>query len=327
MKKTKLTIALSGLMIATAVIISSCQKKNSSTTTPDTSTTSSTDNNTAQQSSHDVTNFGSEGIESNNGTGNGSLSTYKLSNGGGLPAPMSGSVSVSINTANKNMTVTFINYVGYDGHTRNGTIYYDWSTSTNNAVWYRDSGLVLNVSTPSNNYTVDNYTVHINSKQIKNIGRVGGQLTWTDNSNITITKPSSGGTIQWQGNWTIALLNTGSYTSTTYDGTAASYTYTPVFHGYGGTIANSISWAQALVSVNGTFNGTASDGETYSGNITSPLILNLNCTPPGTRYLYVSGVLNFTPTGKTTRVINYGSGTCDLTYTITIGSWSATVTI
>ena len=154
------------------------------------------------------------------------------------------------------------------------------------------------------------------------------QLTWSDTSNITVLKPSGGGTIQWNGNWSVALLNTGSYTTVTDDGTSGTMTYPGVFHGYGGPVTNYINWAQAIISVSGTFGGTASDGETYTGNISTPLVLNLNCTyPTFSKYLYVSGVLNFTPTGKTTRTIDYGTGTCDLTYKLTIGSWSINVTI
>ncbi len=309
-------------------MVSSCKKKET-TTTPDTSTTSTSDNNTAQQHAHDLTNIGSEGIENNNNT----LSTYKLANGGSLLTPMNGSINVNINTTAKTMDVTFNNCLCSDNRTRNGLVHYDWSQSTAGAVWYRDSGMVLNITTPNNTYSVDGYTVQVNNKQIKNIGRVlvgtNLQLTWTDNSNITIIKPASagGGNIQWQGNWSIALLNTGAYTYTTYDGTTTNYNYPSVFNGYGGSITNYINWSKALVSVSGTFGGTASDGETYTGNISTPLILNFNCTPPWTRYLYASGVLNFTPTGKTTRTINYGSGTCDLTYVVTIGAFSATITL
>jgi hypothetical protein len=327
MKKIKLSLAVTGLAIVTALIVTSCKKKDTVTTTPDTSTTSTTDNNTAQQNSHDITNIGSQGIENDNG----SLSTYRLSQGGGFFSTSSTSVTVNINTVNKNMTVTFNNYLGYDGHLRNGTLYYDWSASAPGVVWYRDSGLVLNITTPNHDYSVNGYTVNINSKQIKNIGRVSGQLTWTDNSNLTILKPSSagGGTIQWQGNWSIALLNTSTLNNfTAADGTASTTSYPGVFHGYGGSVTNYIDWAHALVSVSSTsFSGTASDGETYTGNISTPLVLNFNCTPMWSKYLYVSGVLNFTPTGKTTRTINYGSGVCDLTYTVTIGAYSITLTI
>src|SRR6185312_12153537 len=186
MKKTKLSLAFAGLMLASAVIMSSCAKKTTTTTpTSDTSTTSSTDNSTAQQHAHDITNFGSEGID------NQGLTSYKLANGSGQPSVLSGvsgTASVTINASSKTALVTFVAFVGYDGHTRNGSILYDWSTSmstpTYTAQYYRDSGMVLNISTPNIGgvvYTVDGNTVHVNSKTITNKGRINGQLTWTDN--------------------------------------------------------------------------------------------------------------------------------------------------
>ena len=326
MKKTKLSLILSGLMIVTVVIVASCKKSTTTTTptvTPDTSTTSATDNQTGQQSANDITNIGSQGIENDNG----SLSTYRVVNGG-LFSPQSASCVISGRT----MTVTFNNSVGPDGHIRNGVINYDWSGSPSGVTWFRDSGLVLNVTTPGNTYSVDGYTVEIITKTITNNGRnSSGYLNWTDNSNIKILKPSSagGGTILWNATWNMALLNTSNYVYTTYNGTASTYTYTGVFHGYGGPATNFIDWTHAIVSISSTnFGGTASDGETYTGNISSPLILNLNCTTPlYSKYLYVSGTLNFTPTGKTTRTINYGSGVCDLTYNVAIGAFNINITI
>lgn len=331
MKTKKLNLILSGLMIATVIIVASCKKSTTTpapTVTPDTNTTSATDNNTGQQASHDITNFGSEGID------NGSLSTYRTSKGAGLFSGVSGTATVVV-TAPKQIQVTFTNFVGYDGITRNGTIQYDWSsslsTTTYTANFYRDSGLVLNITTPYNNYTILKNTVTstitINSKQIKNKGRISGQLTWSDVSNITITQSTGGTPIQWYGNWTIALLNTNAINFTNDDGTSTTHPYPGLFKGYGLPLTNYIDWTQALVSINGSFGGTASDGETYSGNISSPLILNFNCTPMWTKYLYVSGQLNFTPTGKSTRSINYGSGVCDLTYTVSIGAFSITITV
>ncbi len=315
MKKTKLSLILSGLLIVTAVIVASC-KKSSTTTTPtpaqDTNTTSTTDNNLAQQSAHDVTNIGSQGIENDNG----SLSTYRLA-GGGLVSPQSASVTVNIGA--RNMTVTFNNTPGPDGHVRNGTVFYDWSSSPSNVSWFRDAGLILKVSTPYNDYTVDGNNIKINKKTIRNLGAISGNYTWSDTSNITITKPGVTTPIQWQGNWTTTLLNTNNYP---YNGTLYNGVYPNSTNGL-----TFIDWAHAIVSVSGNFSGTASDGETYTGNISSPLVLNLNCSPSGTKYVYVAGVLNFTPTGKATRTINYGSGTCDLTCVVSIGSFSVTLTL
>ena len=55
----------------------------------------------------------------------------------------------------------------------------------------------------------------------------------------------------------------------------------------------------------------------------------MNCFPDPLRthfHPFVAGTVDFTPSGKTTRVINYGTGACDLTYTISIGSLTVTIT-
>lgn len=322
MKTKSISLALSAFTLATAVLISSCRKNSSTQQVPDTSTTSSTDNNRAQQNSSDLLNFGSESMEK------GDINTYHRlgagTNGGGMFSPMSGSVTIT-SPASKQIQITFTNFVGQDNRLRNGTLLYDWNQSLPSVNYYRDSGLVLNVSTPLNDYVVEGYNVKINSKTIRNKGRIGGTLTWTDDVNLTITNGSS--TIQWNASWIIGLLNTSSYNYTAANGSSSSQLYPAVFHGYGGGALNYIDWTQAIISVGGTFGGTASDGQTYTGNISSPLIANFNCTPAYTKYLYVSGVLNFTPTGKTMRSIDYGSGVCDLTYKVSIGSWSVTITI
>ena len=71
MKKTNLTIALAGLMIAGAAFVSSCKKKET-TTTPDTNASTAADNNAAEQHSSDAENIGAEA------TDNGSLPTFRL---------------------------------------------------------------------------------------------------------------------------------------------------------------------------------------------------------------------------------------------------------
>src|ERR1700749_101390 len=106
MKKTKLSLAIAGLVLAGAIIATSCKKSTTTTTTPDTSTTSSTDNNMAQLNAHDITNIGSEAID------NGSLTTYKLAagqtGGVGIISSVSGIVTINVDSLSyKKITVTF----------------------------------------------------------------------------------------------------------------------------------------------------------------------------------------------------------------------------
>ncbi len=59
-------------------------------------------------------------------------------------------------------------------------------------------------------------------------------------------------------------------------------------------------------------NATITGGDSYEAHTTSPLMVKVGCG-------YIKkGVLSITPTGKPERVIDYGDGTCDATFTITV---------
>ncbi|MFO0494691.1 MAG: hypothetical protein ACK50Y_04100 [Flavobacteriia bacterium] len=61
-----------------------------------------------------------------------------------------------------------------------------------------------------------------------------------------------------------------------------------------------------------TSNATVSNGDSYEAHTTEALKVKVGCG-------YIkSGVLSITPSGKPERVIDYGDGTCDATFTITI---------
>lgn len=64
--------------------------------------------------------------------------------------------------------------------------------------------------------------------------------------------------------------------------------------------------------ITGTASGDHSNGNSYTAVITSPLQINVGCGRP------VSGTIELTPSGLSTRIIDYGSGTCDLTFTVTV---------
>jgi hypothetical protein len=73
-----------------------------------------------------------------------------------------------------------------------------------------------------------------------------------------------------------------------------------------------------------TYTGTASktkaSGEEIDAKITTALVYKVSC------HEFVSGVLEITPSGKETRVIDFGSGTCDETVTVSVGKYSKTYT-
>lgn len=73
-----------------------------------------------------------------------------------------------------------------------------------------------------------------------------------------------------------------------------------------------------------TYTGTAAktkaSGEEIDAKITTALVYKVSC------HEFVSGVLEITPSGKETRVIDFGSGTCDETVTVSVGKYSKTYT-
>jgi hypothetical protein len=303
MKTTKLTLALAGLMIASAAIVSSCKKKEA-TSTPDTNATSASDNTMAEKQSNDAENIGAQANE------NGSLSTFRLAGGGASPMGVGSVTGFGTGT----VTVTFHDSLGADGHTRNGTIVFSVSPA---GAHYRDSGMVMTISTPGNTYYVDGNQVEI-TKTITNNGRIasGNNMQWTIHSNITINK-AGGGTVTWTANRTHTLLNTGAVS--TYNGMS-------VPTAYNGT-SLPISWNVAIIQINGSSSGTSADGVTFTAS-SNNVVRNMNCAPITSRphfHPFCAGTIDFNPAGKTTRVLNFGTGNCSTTYTISIGSWSETV--
>ncbi len=71
--------------------------------------------------------------------------------------------------------------------------------------------------------------------------------------------------------------------------------------------------------ITGTSEATFSSGEGYTGNTTSPIHIKVGCGFP------VSGTLDITPTGKPVRQINYGDGTCDYSFTVTVSGYTFTI--
>jgi hypothetical protein len=71
--------------------------------------------------------------------------------------------------------------------------------------------------------------------------------------------------------------------------------------------------------ITGTSEAIFSSGEGYTGNTTSPIHIKVGCGFP------VSGTLDITPTGKPVRQINYGDGTCDYSFTVTVSGYTFTI--
>jgi hypothetical protein len=81
------------------------------------------------------------------------------------------------------------------------------------------------------------------------------------------------------------------------------------------------SLADDEVTVTGTLSGKDKATKSFTAQITSPILLKASCLE-SIGAVPVSGVLEITPEGKATRVINYGGGACDRNYTVTVNNFT-----
>ena len=299
MKRTK--IAFAALMFTMVVSVLSCKKDSNTNNDADTDVSGASDNALAENTSNDIVSIASQSADNTSLT----LSTFRSSD---PSEDLSSCATVSRDTVTKIVTVTFNNSTCVDGRTRNGSLVFNYSASTNGAVHYRDPGFTCSVT--SNNYIVDGNQVSILSKTITNTTPVGfnpasTNETWNITANISIVK-ASGATVSWTCNRVKTLLNT----STTYTDAA-----TP------------IDWHNARIGITGTANGTRANGETFTANVTSQLIRDFGGCNINGRHPFIQGTLTYSPTGKATRYFDYGSGTCDLDATVTINGVPHPITL
>ncbi len=156
---------------------------------------------------------------------------------------------------------------------------------------YRDSGSVHTIS-------FDNYFVNDNqllgTKSVTNNGINGnGNLNFTISVNGQINKANGGGTLSWTANRNREWL-AGSATQI---------------------------WSDDVYLITGSSSGTTASGETFTSLITTALRKEMSCRQ------IVSGMVEFTPGSRYTRFIDYGSGVCDNTITITINNRTFSVVI
>lgn len=219
------------------------------------------------------------------------VSSFKTSGVDGLLAASCATVTVDSSAAPaRTITVNFgtSNCLCNDGRYRRGSIVYSFTGK------YRDSLTVITV-TPQNYFVNDNQVT--GSKTITNQGHnAANHLVYQLTANMQIIKANGAGTISWQANrqreWTA-----GESTST---------------------------WNDDMYSITGTASGTNANGNAFNSVITTPLVRNMAI---GCRKHFVSGVLQHTPSGKATRYIDFGNGSCDDQAVVTINGVSYTVTL
>ena len=312
-------LSLSVLFLAGALTFTGCRKREKKQAEePDTETGTASDNATAESTSEDIVSMGSEAAES------GTLTQYRGNGADGVTGFLSIAPCATVSGfGTSTITVNFgtVGCVGSDGRTRTGKLFYDLSGCTpSTSVYYRNPGFKMVVT--SQNYVVDQNAITINSKTIQNntptsigsgtptIGNVN--LTWHVTSNITIVKPSGGGTITWTCDRTKELTNTN---------TAADNCY------HGQTLP--IDWSKAKIKLNGSASGVNAKGENYTATATN-LVREFTCTPSTVypkRHPFISGTINYVPGSRPARLFDYGSGGCDLNATVVVNGVTYAITL
>ena len=147
---------------------------------------------------------------------------------------------------------------------------------------YRDSASTHTII--FTNYFVNDNEIK-GSKTVTNNGHnSAGHLTYSISVTGTIIKANGGGTITWASTRTREWI----------------------------AGENTLTWADDVYLITGSASGTSAAGNAFSINITKALRKEIGCPH------FVSGTVTITPSGKATRVLDYGNGSCDDNATVTI---------
>jgi outer membrane murein-binding lipoprotein Lpp len=277
-----------------AAVLAGCKKEK--TEDIDTDTSAAEDNAFAENTSSDVNSIADQAVD-----GNSSLSSFRLEDASSV---LSACATVTRDTINHIVTVTFDGTPCIDGRTRSGVLTFNYSASPAGSRHYRDPGFTCTVT--SSNYVVDNNQVNIVNKTITNITHGGipagyDPMTenekWTIVANISITRPN-GAVLSWNCNRTKELLNTSTVCP------ASDFANFPLSD----TIP--INWPMARVGITGTASGTRtynSVTESVSVSITSQLVRDFGACSDGNRHPFFMGELDHTRSGRPTRHMNFGS--------------------
>ena len=295
-----------------AAVLAGCKKEK--TEDIDLDTSAAEDNAFAENTSSDINSIADQAVD-----GTSSLSSFRLEDASTV---LSACATVTRDTINHIVTVTFNGSQCIDGRTRSGVLTFNYSASPAGSKHYRDPGFTCTVT--SSNYVVDGNQVNIINKTITNITHssnpVGYDPTaenekWHVTADISITR-TSGAVLTWNCDRTKELLNTSTVCP------ASDFQNFP----FSDTIP--INWPMARVGITGSATGSRTYNnvtESVSVNITNQLVRDFGgCPQLGGRHPFIQGELDHTRSGRPTRHMNFGSdavgninNACDLWVQIT----------
>lgn len=247
-------------------------------------TQASQDNSLAESTFNDANNIANQAIEN----GSGGLLTYRIDEGNSILS-ICASVTVTPDSTGPGGSVDIDfgsqNCYCRDFRFRRGIIHVQFTGA------YRDSGTVI--TTTFNNYYVGRDSINMHkvtgTKIVTNKGHNADNHLWytvnvngqLENKNEQILSWSS----QRQREWIAGESTTGIN-----------------------------AWTDDQYYIRGSAEGTSFEGTHFTVNITKRLWVALDCA-------YVKeGTFELTPTGKPTRVFDYGDGICNDSATVTVNS-------
>lgn len=174
---------------------------------------------------------------------------------------------------------------GQDGRTRSGKIIVTYTGA------YKAAGTVIDIT--HDNFIVDGKQI-LTERHIENVGyNVDGKLQWNVTVNGHVIQTGGQATI-----WTsqkIRVMEAGEAT---------------------------VTWTDDVYAVTGSSSGTLANGRSFTAQSLTPLIRNML---PGCRRHFVQGQLEISVSGRPVRVIDFGSGACDNTATVTVNGNTYTI--
>lgn len=228
------------------------------------------------------------------------ITEQSITNSSNMSFRSSGSLSSCVNitndTINKVLTIDFGTSpcLCKDNRYRQGQIIASYTGK------YRDSGTIINIT--FNNFYVgptSSYLVNVTGqKQITNNGHnSSNNLYWTITASLNIVKPNNGGTLTMTETKTREQI-AGSLTPTLF--------------------------TDDKFKVNGSCKGTTANGISYTATVVSgnELIRDMSCPKH-----FTQGQVDITLGGKPNTLLDYGTGACDNTATVTRNGKTKTINL
>ncbi len=275
-------------LLIPAIFVSSCKKDEEQI---DKNTSSAVDHAFAESTFDDV------GLMADQAAISGDLATYK--NGSLQNGLLSTCATITFDTtvSPRIITIDFDTVNGspcLDGRYRRGKVIVSYNGG------YRDVGSTHTIS--FDDYYVNDYKIE-GTKTVTNAGQNSSGNTQFDISVVGHIISPQGANLDW--------------------------TSTRVREWVEGE--GSMWWTDDVYHITGTASGNSFGGEDFSAQITEPLVVDLGCVSPSPLIpkpvSLKDGILEFTPNGKYTRVIDYGyeNGDCDNKAKVTIADFEFTI--